>query len=139
MKFVKVLHIPVMSKPRPTPPGPVRSLFPGRGERGTCWQFVRYCLAGGVNTIIDVSVLNALLWRFPRHYVHLLVLDNSVAYASGAVSSFFLNRYWWVTPSPRSAGTHPPGGLRTDEGRTHYPQESGARREGGHHQGGGSR
>jgi putative flippase GtrA len=73
MKCVKVSHISGMS---------------------TCWQFVRYCLVGGVNTIIDVSILNALLWRFPTHNVQLLVVENSVAYASGAVSSFFLNKYW---------------------------------------------
>ena len=73
MKFVKVPHVSGI---------------------GTCWQFLRYCLVGGVNTIIDVSVLNALLWRFPTHNVHLLVVENSVAYASGAVSSFFLNKYW---------------------------------------------
>ncbi|BCL78831.1 GtrA family protein [Ktedonobacteria bacterium brp13] len=73
MKCVKVPHISGMSP---------------------CWQFVRYCLVGGVNTIIDVSILNALLWRFPTHNVQLLVVENSVAYASGAVSSFFLNKYW---------------------------------------------
>jgi len=57
-------------------------------------QFVRYCLVGGVNTVIDVLVLNALLWRFPTHNVQLLIVENSVAYAGGAVSSFFLNKYW---------------------------------------------
>jgi putative flippase GtrA len=74
----------------------------------TCWQFLRYCLVGGVNTIIDVSVLNALLWRFPTHNVQLLVAYNSVAYASGAVSSFFLNKYWTFQhkqrPTRREAG-----------------------------------
>ncbi|EFH80777.1 GtrA family protein [Ktedonobacter racemifer DSM 44963] len=92
--FVNVPHIPGMGKPRPTPPGPVRALFPGGGGRGTCWQVVRYCLVGGVNTLIDVSILNALLWRFPTHNMQLLVVENSVAYAGGAVSSFFLNKYW---------------------------------------------
>jgi putative flippase GtrA len=108
MKFVKMLYISGMGKPRPTLPGPVRSLFPGGGRRGTCWQFVRYCLVGGVNTIIDVSVLNALLWRFPTHNVQLLVASNCVAYASGAVSSFFLNKYWTFQrkqrPTHREAG-----------------------------------
>jgi putative flippase GtrA len=61
---------------------------------GTCWQVARYCLVGAANTLIDVGILNVLLWRFPTHNVHLLVVENSVAYASGAVSSFFLNKYW---------------------------------------------
>lgn len=62
--------------------------------RTTFWQFFRYCLVGGANTISDLLVLNILLWCFPTHYVLTLVLYNSVAYCSGAVTSFFLNKYW---------------------------------------------
>jgi putative flippase GtrA len=94
MKFMKMLHVLVVDELRPPLPGAVRALFPGERGCGTCWQFVRYCLAGGVNTLISMSILNALLWRFPTHHVHLLVVENSVAYAGGAVSSFFLNKYW---------------------------------------------
>jgi putative flippase GtrA len=57
-------------------------------------QFLRYCLVGGVNTAIDLLILNILLWRFPTNNVQILVVYNSVAYTSGAVSSFFLNKYW---------------------------------------------
>ena len=92
--FVKIPHLPGMGKACRTPDGKRERTRPGGMERGIYWQFIRYCLVGGVNTLIDVSVLNALLWRFPTHTVHLLVVENSVAYASGAVSSFFLNKYW---------------------------------------------
>jgi putative flippase GtrA len=57
-------------------------------------QFFRYCLVGGVNTAIDLLILNILLWRFPTNNVQVLVVYNSFAYSSGAVSSFFLNKYW---------------------------------------------
>ena len=60
----------------------------------TCWQFLRYCLVGGVNTFIDLLMLNVFLWRLPTHNAQVLVLYNSVVYTSGAVSSFFLNKYW---------------------------------------------
>ena len=60
----------------------------------TCWQFLRYCLVGGANTLMDLLMLNVLLWRFPTNNVLVLVVYNSVAYSSGAVTSFFLNRYW---------------------------------------------
>ena len=60
----------------------------------TLWQFLRYCLVGGVNTAIDLLTLNILLWRLPTHDVPMLVVYNSIAYTSGAVSSFFLNKYW---------------------------------------------
>jgi putative flippase GtrA len=62
--------------------------------RSTFWQFLRYCLVGGANTIIDLLVLNVLLWRFPTNNVQVLALYNSFAYTSGALSSFFLNKYW---------------------------------------------
>ncbi len=60
----------------------------------TCWQFFRYCLVGGANTLMDLLMLNVLLWRFSTNNVLVLVVYNSVAYSSGAVTSFFLNKYW---------------------------------------------
>ena len=51
-------------------------------------------MVGGINTLVDLSVLNILLWRFPTDNVQTLVVYNSLAYASGAVSSFFCNKYW---------------------------------------------
>jgi putative flippase GtrA len=62
--------------------------------RHTSWQFLRYCLVGGANTLIDLLTLNVLLWCFSTNNVQLLVVYNSVAYTSGAVTSFFLNKYW---------------------------------------------
>ena len=58
------------------------------------WQWFRYCLVGVANTLIDVLVLNILLWRFPTTQVQILVIYNSLAYIAGATSSFFLNKYW---------------------------------------------
>jgi putative flippase GtrA len=60
----------------------------------TFWQFLRYCLVGGANTIIDLLTFNMLLWCFPTNNVLVVMGCNSVAYASGAVSSFLLNKYW---------------------------------------------
>jgi putative flippase GtrA len=60
----------------------------------TCRQFLRYCLVGGANTLIDLLILNILLWRLPTNNLLVLVIYNSIAYSSGAVSSFFFNKYW---------------------------------------------
>jgi putative flippase GtrA len=60
----------------------------------TCWQFLRYCLVGGANSLLDLLVLNVLLWGFPTKNVLVLVVYNSLAYTCGAVTSFFLNKYW---------------------------------------------
>jgi len=58
------------------------------------WQFLRYCLVGGANTVIDLLTFNVLLWCFPMNNLLVLVGCNSIAYTSGAASSFFLNKYW---------------------------------------------
>lgn len=57
-------------------------------------QLVRFGMVGGLNTTIDLLVLNGLLWLFPTTNSLLIVLINSVAYAVGATNSFFLNKYW---------------------------------------------
>jgi putative flippase GtrA len=62
--------------------------------KSTLGQFLRYCLVGGANTIFDLLMLNILLWRFPTNNVQVLALYNAIAYTSGALSSFFLNKYW---------------------------------------------
>jgi putative flippase GtrA len=78
-------------------------------HRSSTWsstfrQFLRYCLVGGVNTAIDLLVLNILLWRFPTNNVQILVVYNSFAYSSGAVTSFFLNKYWTFRRKQRTTG-----------------------------------
>jgi putative flippase GtrA len=105
---VNVPHLSVRGKPRSPLTGKRERTGPGGGGRGTGFQVVRYCLVGGVNTLVSVLILNALLWRFPTHNAPLLVVENSVAYAGGAVSSFFLNKYWTFRrrqrPTCREAG-----------------------------------
>jgi len=64
------------------------------GWSRTYWQWLRYCLVGVANTLIDVLILNVLLWRFPTGHVQTLVVYNALAYSGGAASSFFLNKYW---------------------------------------------
>lgn len=72
--------------------------------RSTFWQFLRYCLVGGANTAIDILVLNILLWRFPTDSALHLMAYNSIAYSSGALSSFFLNKYWTFRYKQRTTG-----------------------------------
>jgi putative flippase GtrA len=64
------------------------------GWSRTYWQWLRYCLVGAANTLIEMLILNALLWRFPTGHVQTLVVYNALAYSGGAAGSFFLNKYW---------------------------------------------
>jgi glycosyltransferase involved in cell wall biosynthesis/putative flippase GtrA len=66
-----------------------------RKTRGkTIWQFVRFVLVGCMNTMIDLLVLNGLLWLWPEQGTARLLLFNTIAYACGALNSFVFNRYW---------------------------------------------
>ncbi|HEY6409266.1 MAG TPA: GtrA family protein, partial [Ktedonobacteraceae bacterium] len=66
-----------------------------RKTRGkTIWQFMRFGLVGCMNTMIDLLVLNGLLWLWPGQGTARLLLFNTLAYACGALNSFVFNRYW---------------------------------------------
>ncbi len=87
------------TKDRETPSEAVEKLQPiplhkARRWKSTFIQFLRYCVVGGLNTGVDIGILNILLWRFPTHNVQVLAAYNAVAYSCGAISSFFLNKYW---------------------------------------------
>ena len=58
------------------------------------WQLFRFCLVGGLNTGIDLLVLNGLLWLWPTQNTEHLLAYNSFAYTFGAINSFILNKYW---------------------------------------------
>ena len=58
------------------------------------WRIVRFMVVGGLNTGIDLLLLNGLLRIFPTQQTVPLLLFNSVAYTVGAINSFLLNKYW---------------------------------------------
>lgn len=68
-------------------------------------QFLRFGLVGGVNTLVDLLILNALLWVHPTQRTLLLVAYNSIAYGIGAVNSFVLNKYWTFERRQRTTVT----------------------------------
>jgi putative flippase GtrA len=57
-------------------------------------QVLRFGLVGGLNTLVDLLILNGLLWLFPTTSSLMLLAFNSLAYSLGAVNSFLLNKYW---------------------------------------------
>lgn len=81
---------------------PTAPLHKAQGWRSTLIQFLRYCLVGGLNTIVDIGILNILLWRFPTHNVQVLTAYNAIAYSCGAISSFILNKYWTFRHTQRT-------------------------------------
>jgi putative flippase GtrA len=70
------------------------SALTGHGWFSTLRQFLRFGLVGGLNTNVDLLILNVLLWLFPTQHTSLLIIYNSIAYGIGAINSFVLNKYW---------------------------------------------
>jgi len=81
---------------------PVAPFYKAQEWKSTLIQFLRYCLVGGLNTIVDIGILNILLLRFPTHNVQALTAYNAVAYSCGAISSFLLNKYWTFRRTQRT-------------------------------------
>ncbi len=67
---------------------------PVRNRFQTFKQVVRFALTGGLNTLVDLLILNGLLWLFPTGSSGMLLAYNSLAYSTGAINSFLLNKYW---------------------------------------------
>ena len=67
---------------------------PARDRFQTFKQILRFAVAGGLNTLVDLLILNGLLWFFPTNSSSMLLAYNSLAYSTGAINSFLLNKYW---------------------------------------------
>ena len=59
--------------------------------------FITYCIVGGVNTLLSFSIFTISLF-FDTH----VVIAQALAYASGLVSSFLLNKYVTFKNKPKS-------------------------------------
>ncbi len=57
-------------------------------------QMLRFGLVGSLNTLVDLLILNGLLWLFPTTSTLTLLMYNVLAYSLGAINSFLLNKYW---------------------------------------------
>ena len=68
--------------------------IPLRNRFQTFKQIMRFALTGGLNTLVDLLILNGLLWLFPTNSSGMLLAYNSLAYSTGAINSFLLNKYW---------------------------------------------
>jgi len=57
-------------------------------------QVLRFGLVGGLNTLVDLLILNILLLLFPTSSTPIILAYSALAYSLGAVNSFLLNKYW---------------------------------------------
>lgn len=64
------------------------------GNKQLLRQLPRFGLIGGLNAILDLLVLNGLLWLFPTARTLMILVYTVIAYGVGATNSFLLNKYW---------------------------------------------
>ena|ERR1700722_9191203 len=57
-------------------------------------QFLRFCVVGCSNGVIDVGLLTLLLWRFPPGSAVQALLYNTLAVACASTNSFVWNKRW---------------------------------------------
>lgn len=63
-------------------------------KKADIWQFLRFCIVGTSNAVIDFLVLNILLWALPTADTWRVLSYNSLAVLLAATNSFFWNKYW---------------------------------------------
>jgi putative flippase GtrA len=77
----------------------------GRIDGGALLQFVRFCVVGTSNAVIDFGVLNAALAAFPTRATVPLLAYNSAAVVLAATNSFVWNRrFTFRVRGPLQAG-----------------------------------
>ena len=64
------------------------------GRKRWIGQVLRFGLVGGLNTIVDLLILNMLLLLIPTSSTRMILIYSAIAYSLGAVNSFLLNKYW---------------------------------------------
>jgi putative flippase GtrA len=63
-------------------------------NKASIWQFLRFCVVGTLNAVIDFGVLNLLLWLYPTGDTWKTLGYNSLAVLLASINSFFWNKYW---------------------------------------------
>lgn len=64
------------------------------GRKCLFGKVLRFGLVGGLNTLVDLLILNILLLLFPTNKTPIILVYSALAYSLGAVNSFLLNKYW---------------------------------------------
>ncbi len=73
---------------------PYQEHKPAPGRKRRVRQVFRFGFVGGLNTVVDLLILNMLLLLFPTNSTRMILIFSAIAYSLGAVNSFLLNKYW---------------------------------------------
>ncbi len=57
-------------------------------------QFSKFVVIGLMNTAIDFSILNLLMWQTGIYKGKWIILLNAIAFTVAVINSYFWNKYW---------------------------------------------
>ncbi len=57
-------------------------------------RYIRFLFVGGSNAVVDLGILNLLLYTFPTQNVYMLLLYNTVAVIFAIANSYIWNTRW---------------------------------------------
>jgi len=72
-------------------------------SKGSLTQFLRFALVGGINTLIDLGVLNLLI-VIVAHPDTNYSLYKAISFLCATVNSFFLNKYFTFADTEKTNG-----------------------------------
>ncbi len=57
-------------------------------------QFGKFVIVGGLNTAIDIGVLNLLMWLFGAYQGGQIIIFNVISVSLAIINSYFWNKYF---------------------------------------------
>ena len=61
------------------------------------YQMAKFVLVGALNTIVDMGILNFLMWRFEIYGGGLYPIFVGISFLVATVNSYFWNKHWTFT------------------------------------------
>lgn len=62
--------------------------------KSNIFQFIKFAVIGVINTLIDFTILNFLIWLFKIYSGIGIFFLNFISFACAVINSYFLNKYW---------------------------------------------
>ena len=63
-------------------------------NKNTIYQFIRFVIVGGINTILDLAVLNLLVYIFAVTNPFIFSVCKGISFMVAVTNSYFMNKYF---------------------------------------------
>jgi len=63
-------------------------------SRSKIYQFIRFVFVGGINTVLDLAVLNLLVYVFAVTNPFIFSVCKGISFIVAVTNSYFMNKYF---------------------------------------------